>query len=322
MELSEFRALVAVVENGSFTKAAEALGQHKAALSRTISLWEARLGARLLERSTRALSLTEIGREVYERARIILNAVKDAEDLVLKTRAAPRGLLRLSCGVEFGMLAVSRWIDHYLLRHPEVQIEADFSGRLIDLVHEGFDLAIRLGELPDSSLVARRLGELHYGLFASADYLTQRGTPNIAPDLQHHSLLAFSASRGLRAWRLRRADEQITIKGSIRLKVNNSFAVRDAAVLGLGIAQLPRWLAQPEVSEGRLKAVLPDWTLAPVPVHALFPSGKYLSPKVRAFIELASNDFVSGGQSVTPGAPPGSIIPVSRSPATVFGRPD
>lgn len=294
MELQELSAFVKVVQTGSFTRAAESLGTQKAHLSRVITQLEKKLGVRLLERSTRSLSLTEVGREMFERAVGILGAVDDAKRTAQKTQAEPRGVLKLTCGVEFGMVAVSRWIADYLQRYPQVQVHAEFTGRLVDLVHEGFDLAIRVGNLPDSSLAARKLGDLEYGLFASSTYLARRGVPLVPDDLAHHDRLAFSGGSHSRSWRLQsktHALEPSLVETAPRLIVNNSFAVRDAAEQGLGIAQLPLVLVEPQLSQGLLVPVLPEWRPPDVPVHAVFPSARYLTPKVRAFIELGVEAF-------------------------------
>jgi DNA-binding transcriptional LysR family regulator len=294
MELAELQAFVQVVQSGSFTRAAGRLGTQKSHLSRVVAALERRLGVRLLERSTRAMHLTEIGREVFERAVGILGAVEDTERMAQQLSAEPRGTLRLTCGVEFGLLAVNRWIHAYLVRYPQVAVEADYTGRVVDLVHEGFDLAIRLGELADSRLAARRLGELDYGLYASPDYLARRGEPGHAGELAGHALLAFSGGARRAPWRLQRGDEAVAIEGTGRLRVNNSHAVRDAALAGLGIAALPRRLAQPALTAGALKALLADWELPRVAVHAVFASSRYLTPKLRSFIDLATAGFDEG----------------------------
>ena len=291
MDLQELDAFVKVVQTGSFTRAADKLGKQKAHLSRAVSQLEGKLGVRLLERSTRALSLTEVGREIYERAIGILSAVDDAQRLAQKTQGAPRGVLKLTCGVEFGMIAVNRWMSGYMQRYPEVQVQADLTGRLIDLVHEGFDVAIRLGALSDSSLAARKLGELNYGLFASPEYLAHRGVPKLPADLAAHDRLAFIGGAKTQDWRLLRDGVETKINSPPRLRVNNSFAVREAAAMGLGVAQLPLMVAQAFSSSGQLVAILPDWTSPTVPVHAIFPSNRYLTPKVRAFIDHAIQSF-------------------------------
>lgn len=293
MELSALTALVKVVQAGSFTRAAEAMHSQKAHLSRVVTNLERELGVRLLERTTRSLSLTEVGREIFERAVGILGAVEDAERVAQRMLAEPRGVLKLTCGVEFGMIAVSHWIDAYLQRYPQVSVEADFTGRIIDIVHEGFDLAIRVGELPDSRLAARRIGELHYGLFASPGYLARRGIPESPEELPQHDLLVFTAGSHRGGWRLAQGSESRRIDAPARLRINNSFAVRDAAIRGLGIAQLPVVVADVALSSTELTRVLPEWHPPAVPVHALFPSNRYLTPKVRAFIDHAVDAFLA-----------------------------
>jgi LysR family transcriptional regulator for bpeEF and oprC len=288
MELSALHAFVKVVQTGSFTRAAEALSTQKAHVSRVVSQLERELGVRLLERTTRALSLTEIGREFFERAVGILASVDEAQRTVQRAQGEPRGTLKLTCGVEFGMIAVSRWISTYLERHPQVQVDCDFTGRLVDLVHEGFDLAIRLGTLADSTLAARRLGELRYGLFAAPAYLQRRGSPAHPRELPDHALLAFAGGSHPAAWTLSHgaASERIVLQP--RLKASNVFVVRDAAVAGLGLAQLPWIVAADACAAGQLVPVLRDWQPPTVPVHAVFASARYLTPKVRAFIDLAA----------------------------------
>jgi DNA-binding transcriptional LysR family regulator len=291
MNLDQLQVFVKVVQTGSFTRAAEALRSQKSHLSRVVSQLEAQLGAKLLERSTRSLSVTEIGREVFERAVGILSAVEDTERVAQQMLAEPRGTLRLTCGVEFGMLAVAGWVDEYLAAHPLVAAEVDFTARVVDLVHDGYDLAVRVGELAESRLAARRLGRIGYGLFAGPQYVARRGLPESIDGLRQHSLLMFSGGAQRGGWRLHRGGEAVRIDGPARLRVNNSFAVRDAALRGLGIGQLPLIVAGDAVRAGALVPVLPDWRPAPVPVHAVFPSNRYLTPKVRAFIDLAVARF-------------------------------
>lgn len=287
MDLTALRAFVKVVQTGSFTRAAESLSTQKAHLSRVVSQLEQQLGARLLERTTRSLSLTEIGREFFERAVGILAAVDDAQRAVQQAQGEPRGTLRLTCGVEFGMITVSAWITRYLQAHPQVRVDADFTGRVVDIVHEGFDLAIRVGPLADSTLAARRLGELSYGLYASPDYLLRRGHPQHPQDLLSHDTLAFAGGRHRSAWALHKGDATVRVECEARLQATNIFAVRDAALGGLGVAVLPLIVAGSDQGAGRLQRVLEGWAPPPVPVNAVFASARYLTPKVRAFIDLA-----------------------------------
>jgi DNA-binding transcriptional LysR family regulator len=293
MEIRELTVFVRVVQGRSFTRAAESLGMQKTYLSRVVSNLERKLGARLLERTTRSLSMTEVGREIFERAVGILGAVEDAERVAQRLLAEPRGTLRLTCGVEFGMIAVGGWINEYLQRYPQVSVESEFTGRLVDIVHEGFDLAIRIGGLSDSSLVARKLGDLHYGLYAAPGYLERRGTPRSPAELAAHELLLFSGGTHRQGWRLSDGKLEQRVDKPPRLVINNSFAVRDAAVRGLGVAALPLAVAAEAAATGALLRVLPRWQPPAVPVHAVFPSSRYLTPKVRVFIDLAAAGFAA-----------------------------
>jgi LysR family transcriptional regulator, regulator for bpeEF and oprC len=298
MTLEQLRILVKVVESGSFTRAAELLSTQKSYVSRVIAQLEAELGAKLLERTTRTLSVTETGREVFERAVGILAAVQDTAQLVQSAQGEPRGLLRLTCGVEFGMLAVARWVDEFLAGHPLVSADVEYTSRVLDIVHEGFDLSIRVGELQESRLVARRLGEIEYGLFACLRYLERHGRPATPDKLREHSLVMFSGgTQRRRGWQLlpQGGSERDAVKvdGPARLRVNNSFVVRDSLLRGLGIGQLPLLVAAQALAERRLVPVLQGWQPQPVPVHAVYPSNRYLSPKVRAFIDLALARFPS-----------------------------
>ncbi|MBQ0936390.1 LysR family transcriptional regulator [Ideonella paludis] len=297
MDLQALQAFIKVVQTGSFTRAADALGTHKAHLSRVVSQLERELGARLLERSTRSLSLTEVGREFHERGVAILAAVDDARQAVEQSQAEPRGTLRLTCGVEFGMLAVSGWIHDYLARYPQMKVEAEITGRIVDVVHEGFDLAIRVGHLPDSTLTARRLGSLSYALYAAPAYLQQRGVPRTPEELSRHELLVFAPGSATTAWVLSRDGDTSRVPLiQARFRASSSFAVRDAAAAGLGVALLPQLIGEPLVAAGLLRGVLPGWVPPEVPVSAVFASARFLAPKVRAFVELALTSF----KGVTP----------------------
>jgi LysR family transcriptional regulator, regulator for bpeEF and oprC len=284
--IEELTIFAAVVRTGSFTGAARALGTQKAHASRVVSRLERRLGVRLLQRSTRSLAVTEVGRELYERVVGILSALDETQAVIQRTHSEPQGVLRLTCGVEFGLLVVNQWIKAYLERYPLVRVEADFSDRLVDLIHEGFDLAIRIGRLADSGLSARPLGEITYALYASPGYLRARHAPEHPKDLASHELIVFVATPPP-VWHLAKANECIDIEARPRLVVNNHVGARDAAVGGLGIALLPRFQAAPFVGNGTLVEILAGWTRTPAPIHALFASSRYLTPKVRAFIDLA-----------------------------------
>ncbi|GAP38557.1 LysR family transcriptional regulator [Piscinibacter sakaiensis] len=287
MDLVALQAFVKVVQTGSFTRAADALQTQKARLSRVVSQLERELSVRLLERSTRALSLTEAGREFFERAQAILASVDDVRQAMQRIQGEPQGRLRLTCGVEFGLVAVGGWIADYLAAYPRVQVEADYSNRVVDIVHEGYDLAVRVGPLPDSSLAARRLGALGYGLYASADYLRRHAPPAGPQELPGHPLVVYDGAAPQGQWQLGRGDEVLRLKLQPRLRVNTSLAAREALQRGLGIGLLPRRVAEPPGQPPLLQRVLPGWAPPDVPVHAVFASARYLAPKVRAFIDLA-----------------------------------
>lgn len=312
-------ALVAVVRAGSFTAAARRLGTQKAHLSRVVARLEAQLGAQLMVRSTRSVSLTEVGREVFERALAVLAALDETEQVAQQSQVRPRGVLRVTCGLEFGLLAVNAWIAALLRAHPEVRVEADYTNRVVDLIHEGFDVAVRVGQLDDSGLAARRLGEVGYALYAAPRYLRRRRAPRTIDELAAHDLVlstqtALPGAGGGRRWRLSRQERERTLALLPRLLVNTHIAARDAAAAGLGIALLPRFQAQPLVEAGALRLVLAGWACDPVPVHAVFAGSRFLSPKVRAFVDAARAGFdavVNGPPSVGPG--PGTAARPSRS---------
>lgn len=300
MDLSALTAFVKIVQIGSFTGAAKALGGHKAGLSRTLAQLEKHLGVRLLERTTRRVRLTAVGQAIYDRAVAVLAAVDDIESTAAAQHGEPRGLLRVLADPELGPTGVGRWVNAYAERFPQVRVEIDFTGRDVDLLHEGFDLAIRLGTLPTSAPsvepanpqsnpfpVLHKLGELTYGLYASPTYLTQHGTPADGDDLRQHPLLMVSTT-GQRGWRLLTLSRELRIEGPARLRANNSLLMRDAAVSGLGIALLPNLIGKEEVTRGTLKRVLSAWSAPKAPVHVILPGVGLPTSKVRSFVELAT----------------------------------
>lgn len=289
MDLSRLEAFVQVARAGGFTAAAQRLGTDKARLSRTVAALERELGTRLLERSTRSVRLTESGRSVLERAAAILGATDDLVRFARSLQSEPQGTLRLSCTVDFGLVAANRWITGYLQRWPAMSVDVDYSARRVDLFHEGFDLAIRVGELDDSRLAARLLGQLRYGLFATPGYLAGAGTPVAPSELGAHDLLTFSTGAGRSRWTLRPVagdGSAVPIERSGRVLSGSITLLVQACLSGLGIARLPLVLVE-ALPAGQLVPVLAAWEPQPAPVHAVFPSNRFLAPKVRAFIDHA-----------------------------------
>lgn len=290
IDLESLQVFRAVIETGSFTAAGDRLGKDKAHISRVVTRLEKRLGVQLLQRSTRSLNVTEIGRDFYERACGILTALEETEASIARAHGEPRGILRVTAGVDFGLMRVNHWIAAYLKRYPEVRVEADFSNRVVDVIHEGIDVAIRVGPLVDSELSVRPLGEIRYGLYASPAYVRARGRPDSIAALSQHAVVMF-APRGKPAWPLVRGRQREDVTAEALCATNNSLAARDLAADGLGIALLPHFQAAPLVAQERLMRVLAEWERVPVPVAALFASSRYMTPKVRAFVDLAIADF-------------------------------
>jgi LysR family transcriptional regulator, regulator for bpeEF and oprC len=296
MTLEQLRVLVKLVDAGSFTRAADVLGMQRSNVSRVLAQLEAELGVTLLERTTRKQHVSEAGRAVYERAVGVLAAIEDTLRVTQDMREEPRGLLRVTCGVEFGMAAVGGWVERYLERYPQVNIEVEYATRELDLVHEGFDLAIRAGPLTESRLAARQLGQFDYGLYASPRYLKRHRAPRTPDELASHALVIFTGNSSKPVWTLHHPAQREAVKatGMPRLLVNAGAGARDAIVRGLGIGQLPHVIANELVAQGQLQRVLAPWHPSSVTVHAVYPSNRYLTPKVRAFVDLALAHFPHG----------------------------
>lgn len=282
MDLNELLIFARVAQAGSFSAAARALGLPKSTVSRKVAVLEERLGARLLQRTTRRVSLTDAGRAYQQHCARILAAVEEGERAVSHMQEAPRGLLRVTAPVTFAYL----WpiLAEYLERHPAVQADLVHTDRRVDLVEEGFDVAIRAGHLADSSLIARRLGTEWRVAVASPAYLQRHGAPAQPAALADHDGIAFGAERT--HWRLERGPQRVAIPMAPRLVVNDFHGLREAALAGLGIALIPVHVASDDLRAGRLQRVLPDWRSPQTPIHAVYPSNRFLAPKVAAFLDL------------------------------------
>jgi len=287
--LADLEAFVAVVRAGSFTAAGEALRTDKARVSRQVSRLERTLGVQLLMRSTRSLALTDIGCQVHSHAVGVLDAVDATRVAAAKSRREPQGTLRVTAGDEFGLFVVGPWLHVFQDRYPEVSVEAVFTNRVVDIVHEGFDVAIRIGKLRDSTLRARRIGLVTYGFYASPAYLAAGGAPEEPRDLETHDFVGFS--RRATPFTIRRGERAIEIAPKPRFEVNTNAVARQACAHGTGVALLPTFQAAPLVATGALRPVLDGWACAPAPVTAVFTSSAYVSPKVRAFLEVAIERF-------------------------------
>lgn len=287
---AEMKVFVTVVANASFTAAAQRLDTDKARVSKIVQRMEEKLGARLLNRSTRRLSVTEVGRDYFERASSILAAAEAAEAAVANQHQEPQGRLKITATPEFGTERVDHWIAAFLKQWPRVTVETFYSIHYVDIIHEGVDVAVRLGALPDSDLSARKLGEISYGLYASPHYLQRSPLLQEVDDLNEHDLI-MKSSKGRLGWLLVDGGTTRQIYSAPRCTLDNIVAARNLTLSGLGIAHLPRFMADPDVDKGRLVRVLPNWAGAPMPVHAVFASTRYMDPKVRSFVDLCLAQF-------------------------------
>ena len=288
-DLNDLLVFTRVVNAGSFTAAAVVLGLPKSTVSRRLSRLEERLGVRLLQRTTRKLNLTDAGRTLYVRSARIMSDLEDAERAVTEMREEPRGRLRVTAPVE--LPAMPQLVTDFLDRFPDVQIDLDLTNRYVDLVEEGFDVAVRAGQLSDSSLVARKIGDTRRSLVASPVYVARRGTPQNIGDLADHDCVLFGRWSTNATWTLSgpQGPTKLQVKG--RISVNHLDAARHAALTGFGIALLPvDWVAD-DLAAGRLLSVLPDASPPPGSLWAVYPSRKHVPAAVRAFIDFLKTRF-------------------------------
>lgn len=294
--LTEMEAFAMVVDQGGFTDAARKMGISKSAVSKHVSALEARLGARLLNRTTRRVSATEIGLAYYDRARRVLNDAGEADALVTSMQNAPSGLLRISVATDFGVNHLSSILSDFLTEYPEITVNMVLNNRVVDLIAEGFDLAIRVGEQDDSSLRARRLCETTQRLVASPAYLQRAGRPRRIDDLQAHKLLQHSGEAGGPGWRLTTASgEKRQLRSAGGLTVNDGQSLLNAAISGLGIALLPSYLYSDALRQGLVEDVMPGLPGEVQGIYAVYPPGRFTQPKVRVFIDFLVRAYMDKG---------------------------
>jgi DNA-binding transcriptional LysR family regulator len=289
--ISAMGMFVKAVETGSLSAAARALDQSLPAVSRGISSLERQIGGRLLVRTTRRISLTEAGRTYYERAKRVLGDLREAEAEVAREHSVPSGRLVVSASVTFGRFFMGGLIAGYLLRHPEVEVRVLLTDRYVDLVGEGVDVALRIGKLGDSALVARRLGEIRRMLVGAPTYLRKSGRPKHPSDLTGHDCLLFTYLAEPETWRFRENGRTLGVPVHGKLRADNQDVILEAALRGAGLAQLPSWLVRPYVASGRLVPLLQKHESPPFDVHVVFPHARLLSAKTRAFVDHLSAEW-------------------------------
>ncbi|MCA3564145.1 MAG: LysR family transcriptional regulator [Methylocystis sp.] len=286
--LAELDIFARVVTAGSMSAAGRELGLSPPVVSKRIKNLEERLGTRLLQRTTRQLTLTESGKGFYERVVAILASVDEAEAWVSRRTAAARGTLRVSAPTSFGRMHIAPHLVEFLRLYPEITIDLSLSDAFVDIVAEGYDLAIRIADLADSSLVAKRLAPNHRVLCAAPGYLAAHGAPLSLADLAQHRLLLHNADQ----WRLEGKCGSATVRVESAVRTNSSEVIREAVLAGMGIALRSTWDVGPEIDSGRLAIVLPEWQAsARVAVHAVYPSRRHLAHKVRVFMDFLGERF-------------------------------
>ncbi|MBS0340238.1 MAG: LysR family transcriptional regulator [Proteobacteria bacterium] len=288
-KFEEMRVFAAVVDAGSFVKASDALGISKTAASRYVSDLEQRLGVRLMNRTTRRLSLTQEGEVFNTRCREILGSIAESEAEVSTHAERAGGLLKVSVPVSFGLTHIAQLWAGFMAAHPAVSLDVHLADRVVDLVDEGFDVAIRIARLPDSSLVSRKLASTRMVLCASAAYLHERGVPEHPAQLSQHDVIGYSLGSMGDQWAFEGPSGPVTVRISPRLRTNNGNTNVAAAAMGAGIALEPAFLVAAELDAGRLVELMPEYKSIELGIYAVFPSRRFMLPKLRAFIDYLSH---------------------------------
>lgn len=292
-KLQAMEVFVQVVDAGGFTRAADNLKLPKATVSTLVRNLETALAVKLLNRTTRQISLTADGAAYYERCIRILAEVRDAEDSLSKTHASPSGRLRIDVPSALGRHVLMPSLPQFLARYPDIHLEVGCSDRPVDLIEENVDLAVRGGLLADSTLIARRIGLIHFVTCAAPSYVALHGRPQHPSDLEQHQCVNyFSAKTGkISEWDFARDGERLQMRVPGRIAVNDSNAYMTATLSGMGIAQTAAFVICPYLQSGELELLLEDWTIDPLPLHVVYPQNRHLSAKVRVFVEWISELF-------------------------------
>jgi DNA-binding transcriptional LysR family regulator len=290
--LTDIAVFVRIVERGSFTLAAEDLSLSRAVVSKYVTRLEKRLGARLLHRTTRRLSLTEAGAALFEASRGAIERIEEAEAAVAQLQSQPRGRLKASAPMSFGILQLGPAIAEFSRAHPLVSLELKLDDRYVNLVEEGIDVAVRIGALTDSSLVARKLSSSRQVVCAAPEYLAENGEPEVPEDLAAHNCLLYSYSSAVNVWRFTGPDgRDIPVAVSGNLRINNGIVEAEAAVAGMGILMSPSFYVGPLIRAKKLRQVLANYKLAELGIYAVYPQRSQVPPKVRAFVDFLAKRF-------------------------------
>ena len=284
--LASMRMYVAVIDGGSFAAAADRLDVSRAMVSKQVQKLEEHLGTRLMNRTTRRLSMTETGRAFYERSAQILLDVEEAEQIAGQMTLTPQGVLRVTIPLSYGQHRLAGILGAYTQAYPLVQLDIALSDRKVDLIEEGFDVAVRIGILPGSDLIVRKLDVERSIACAAPGYLAVHGMPQTPADLSNHACLGYSLTGGGADWRFDAPGGPVIVPIAGPIKADNGDIIRLAAVCGAGIAFQPGFIVDEDIAAGRLVRVLPGWHSPEMGVYAVYPSRKHLSAKVRTFVDF------------------------------------
>ncbi|MGY0219286.1 LysR substrate-binding domain-containing protein [Endozoicomonadaceae bacterium StTr2] len=291
VNFSAIPVFVSVVESGSFSAAASLLGITKSAVSKRISQLEHQLGVRLLNRSTRSLTLTEAGKAYFDYARQAFQLAEEGKEAIQQLRQAPAGRLRVNVPMSFGRLHIAPLIKRFLEQYPDIDLQLTMDDRMVDFVEDRIDIGIRIGNLPDSTLIAQRLSPCRSVLCASPDYIQQHGEPLSPADLKNHNCLYYSYFRGGAEWTFFHNRSPVRVMPRGNYQVNNSEALQQALLDGLGIAQMPTFIVGPDLMQGKLVSLLTDYPLPEHAIYILYPDRQHLPLKVRAFRDFMIEHF-------------------------------
>jgi DNA-binding transcriptional LysR family regulator len=301
-DLNSAHLFVEVVRQRSFTAAASALGLPKSTVSRKVSELESRLGARLIERTTRQLRLTDLGTRYFERVNRLVHEFSEAEAAVIDAQGTPKGQLRVTAPPDLGTSFLPMILPQFARNYPEIQVVIDLTNTYRDLVGEGYDVAIRAGRLSESSLIAKPLLSGTFELYASPSYLEEKGRPGSVLDLTKHDCLVFGTEAGQR-WDLEGPDGNASLLIQGRTAAKDFGFLRMAAVMGGGIALLPNFLVGPDLHRGALEKVLPGYSRTADTLYLVYPSKQFLPPKTRAFVDFMTEQFHSWERILAEGCP-------------------
>jgi DNA-binding transcriptional LysR family regulator len=291
LDLMDVLAFVRVVETGAFARAGERMGLSKSVVSRRVARLEEQLGGKLLTRTAQGARPTDVGEAYFARAANILAELEAAREVVADAVTQVAGSIRLTAPFSFGTQYLAPALADFAREHPRIELDTSFDDQTVDLVGGGYDLAVRIGNLPDSSLVARKLAPVRAVALASPDYLDQRGRPERPADLNGHDLLLYANVGSAEQWRFRVGKEWVQVRGRARLRADSGEMLRAAAVAGLGVTILPTFIASPSIASGALEILLPDFPLPEAALHAVMPPGRATTARVRALVDFLAARF-------------------------------